>query len=406
MTALALSLALGLFLSAGPAQASPETQRQKQLKSQMQSLRDDLDDTSVELAAAAQRLKGWEDQLAQAQLVVDAALARLKAAQQRDAAIAARYRLVREREIATEQQLVVVHQNMDISQNQINALASASYQQGRLSEVAVYLQAKTPQELASRMAYTESAANSEDALLTRLEEQKAVVDAHRKQLETDRLELINLRAQALQVVKDRQESTDQAKQGRARVAQLTQKAREAKRALEKQKASEQARYDKMQAESQAIKNRLAARASAIRSGSGAAVPAISASGFVMPSSGPITSPYGWRIHPIFGYRKFHDGTDFGAGCGSPLYAIASGTVIEKRYSPSWGNRVVLELGTNGGNVLSVGYNHMSGFAVSSGQYVSKGQVVGYVGSTGYSTGCHLHFNFYVNGSTVNPMSYL
>ncbi len=400
------ALVIGLGVQTAPASASPDTERQRELKADMAQLHDDMAETSQQLAAATQRLRAWEKQLDQAQKEVDAALARLEQARQRDAAIAQRYRQVREREVATEQQLVALQAQMDATQDQINALASASYQQGRLSEVAVYLQAKTPEEVAARMAYTESATNSEDALLQRLSDQKAVVDAQQRQLEADRLELADLRVQAQQVVKQKQTSADEAKQGRAKVAALTAKARAAQQELEREKAAEQARYDHMQAESSQIRQRLAARAAAVRSGSSGYVPVVSSSGFVMPTYGPITSPFGWRTSPIWGRSELHDGTDFAPGCGAPLYAIASGTVIEQRYSSSWGNRVVLELGTMNGNLLSAGYNHMSGFAVGYGQYVSKGQVIGYVGSTGWSTGCHLHLNLYVNGTPVDPMGYL
>jgi len=126
----------------------------------------------------------------------------------------------------------------------------------------------------------------------------------------------------------------------------------------------------------------------------------------MPVDGPVTSPYGWRTHPIYGYWGLHDGTDFGAGCGAPLWAGESGTVINTYYDEVYGNRVYLSVGTVNGANLTLVYNHLSTSAVSEGAQVGRGDVVGYVGSTGWSTGCHLHFTVLRDGSPVDPMNYM
>jgi murein DD-endopeptidase MepM/ murein hydrolase activator NlpD len=121
-----------------------------------------------------------------------------------------------------------------------------------------------------------------------------------------------------------------------------------------------------------------------------------------PVNGPITSPYGWRIHPIYGYWGLHDGDDFGAPCGAPLYAVANGTVMSQYYSSVWGNRLYLNLGLINGQNVTVIYNHLSAYRSHVGQHVTRGQVVGLVGTTGWSTGCHTHFTVMVNGKPVNP----
>ena len=122
--------------------------------------------------------------------------------------------------------------------------------------------------------------------------------------------------------------------------------------------------------------------------------------------GYVTSSYGFRTHPIYGYYGLHNGTDFGGGCGVPLLAASSGTVVAKYYSSSYGNRLFVYLGKVNGVNLSVVYNHASGYRVNVGQRVSRGQVVGYSGDTGWSTACHLHFTVLANGRPVNPMNYL
>jgi murein DD-endopeptidase MepM/ murein hydrolase activator NlpD len=117
-----------------------------------------------------------------------------------------------------------------------------------------------------------------------------------------------------------------------------------------------------------------------------------------PVAGRITSNYGARRHPILRYMRMHAGIDFGARHGSPIYAVADGTVTYAGRHGGHGNYVRLQHG--GG--LGTGYAHMSRIAVRNGGQVRAGQVIGYVGSTGLSTGPHLHFEAYRNGRTINP----
>ena len=111
-------------------------------------------------------------------------------------------------------------------------------------------------------------------------------------------------------------------------------------------------------------------------------------------------------HPITGVYKLHDGTDFCAGCGTPIRAAAAGTIIEQYYNGGYGNRVILNNGIKRGQSVVTTYNHLSRYAKGRGAHVSRGEVIGYVGSTGYSTGCHLHFMVIANGRTTNPMGWL
>ncbi|HVR90032.1 MAG TPA: M23 family metallopeptidase [Novosphingobium sp.] len=124
------------------------------------------------------------------------------------------------------------------------------------------------------------------------------------------------------------------------------------------------------------------------------------SGLIMPVVGHITSGYGARRHPILGYTRMHAGVDFGAPWGSPIYAVANAVVSFAGRHGGHGNYVRLEHG--GG--LGTGYGHMSRIAVAPGSHVRAGQVIGYVGSTGLSTGPHLHYELYQNGKTVNPLT--
>src|SRR4051794_38424291 len=125
-----------------------------------------------------------------------------------------------------------------------------------------------------------------------------------------------------------------------------------------------------------------------------------------PAVGPITSPFGMRVHPITGVRKLHTGTDFGVPCGTPVKAARAGTVLSAGWNTAYGNRTVVSHGVVGGALLTTTYNHQTSIAVSPGDHVEAGQVIGVSGTTGYSTGCHLHFELLVNADFVDPVPWL
>ena len=122
----------------------------------------------------------------------------------------------------------------------------------------------------------------------------------------------------------------------------------------------------------------------------------SVAGLIWPIQGVLTSPFGMR------WGRMHEGIDIGAATGTPIYAAAGGTVIYAGWESGYGNLTVIDHG----NGLATAYGHQSKIAVSNGQTVSRGQLIGYVGSTGHSTGPHLHFEVRANGTPVNPLSYL
>ncbi len=128
----------------------------------------------------------------------------------------------------------------------------------------------------------------------------------------------------------------------------------------------------------------------------------SSSGFIKPSGGSVTCYYGPRVHPVTGAYSTHTGVDFGASYGSPIVAAKSGVVTTATYNIAYGNMVIIDHG-DGTSTL---YAHASSFATSVGQTVSQGQTIAYVGSTGYSTGPHLHFEIRINGQHVDPLPYV
>lgn len=145
--------------------------------------------------------------------------------------------------------------------------------------------------------------------------------------------------------------------------------------------------------------RAAAAAAAIAAG------ATGQHGFLLPASGPVTSPYGMRQHPVTGVFKLHDGTDIGAACGTPLVAAAAGTVTTVDLNPALGRRVIIDHGTVDGHHVVTAVNHASDQTVTVGEQVAAGQLIGHVGSTGLSTGCHLHLMLWLDGQLTDPLTW-
>ena len=173
--------------------------------------------------------------------------------------------------------------------------------------------------------------------------------------------------------------------------------------LSKQIAQSETDYFNALSREEAARIAAAAKNNTNSSSSGSSGSA-SASGFVFPMAyaTKITDAYGYRIHPLSGTKKWHNGIDFAAGEGTAIYATKAGTVTSATYNEAYGNMVTI----NHGDGYSSLYGHMTNYIVSVGDTVSAGQTIGYVGSTGWSTGPHLHFTIYYNGSDVNPLNYV
>jgi murein DD-endopeptidase MepM/ murein hydrolase activator NlpD len=122
----------------------------------------------------------------------------------------------------------------------------------------------------------------------------------------------------------------------------------------------------------------------------------------MPINAPITSQFGYRIHPVLGYRRLHAGTDFGAETGTPIRAAESGTVIHAGWQGGYGKTVIIDHGQG----MTTLYGHCSQLYVRDGQTVQKGEAIAAVGSTGMSTGPHLHFEVRINGEPQNPLAFI
>ena len=130
---------------------------------------------------------------------------------------------------------------------------------------------------------------------------------------------------------------------------------------------------------------------------------LSGQGWALPVSGTITSPFGSRPNkPVDGVGDYHNGTDIAAGCGLPVYAATGGIVIEAGYQGTYGNWVLIDHG----NGVQTGYAHNSSILVSEGEQIAAGATIALVGSTGASTGCHLHFETRIDGTQVDPEPFM
>ena len=189
---------------------------------------------------------------------------------------------------------------------------------------------------------------------------------------------------------------------------LVERARQAKLA-------EQRRLAQLKAEREAKVRAEQAKAAAAARNGRSYVPNIpppvadpSSTGFSLsyPANGPTTSGFGMRWHPVLQKWMLHDGLDWGIACGTPVYAASDGQIVRAGWRASgWGNQVVIDHGIHRGVDLVTTYNHLSSI-VSWGGSVRRGQLIAYSGTTGYSTGCHLHFGVYEDGIPVDPLKWL
>ena len=164
--------------------------------------------------------------------------------------------------------------------------------------------------------------------------------------------------------------------------------------LTAEQQAEAGEIDALQAASNDLTARIQAAQANRQGGGPTSTP--SSAGLIWPANGPVTSPFGWR------WGRMHEGIDIGVGYGTPIKAAASGTILYCGWESGYGNLTVID---HGGN-LATAYGHQSSIAVACGQHVDQGQVIGYVGSTGHSTGPHLHFEVRINGAPVDPLGYL
>jgi murein DD-endopeptidase MepM/ murein hydrolase activator NlpD len=269
-----------------------------------------------------------------------------------------------------------------------------SYKTGDVDYIDVLLGSADWEDLVTRFRLVRQLVGNDNLLVTQLDTARREVARQKASL----AELTAAKAAAEAELSDRQAELATLKAQVVAKQQAVLAARHAKELTLAQVVQTRKGYEQQEQELLAESRRL----QTIIAGSSGSGTVHGTGRLVWPVSGPVVSGFGWRIHPIFHTRKFHTGIDIGAGYGTPIHAADSGTVIYAAGMSGYGNVIVIDHG--GG--LSTLYAHQSGFAVGTGAGVSRGQVIGYVGMTGFTTGPHLHFEVRVGGSPVDPMGYL
>ena len=234
-------------------------------------------------------------------------------------------------------------------------------------------------------------------LMTRMDLLKRVIHEDYDLVRTvlDEKQEIETRQSALEA--DRKTQAEQEQKTRAARQIMEQKVAKQQALIDKMKSDKAVfdqQYDELMAASKQIANMIRGSHYNVQpSGSGA---------MIWPISGPITSEFGWRTHPITGDQRFHSGLDIGGDYGIPVHAAQVGTVTYAGWISGYGNTVIID---HGGGVTTL-YGHNQSLAVGEGQSVAQGEVISYCGSTGNSTGPHCHFEVRQNGEPVSPYGYL
>jgi murein DD-endopeptidase MepM/ murein hydrolase activator NlpD len=278
----------------------------------------------------------------------------------------------------------------EIAQERLADRLVELYQAGETSELEILLQAQSFEDLLDQLDYFRAIGERDQEIVEEIK--RIQIEVREARQETARIKADVAEETAVLAEKTAAERAARA-QLLARQAALAA-ARDDKQGLlsgiREERHHDQENLEEMLATSAAIAAQIA---SAPPSPPGDNTP--SSAGLVWPVSGPITSGFGWR------WGRMHEGIDISAGCGTPIRAAASGTVIYAGWMGGYGNLTIID---HGGGIATA-YGHQSSIAVGGGS-VSQGQVIGAVGTTGFSTGCHLHFEVRVNGSPVDPLGYL
>lgn len=405
-----LSLGLTVTLTA-PAEADNGRKQHLQhskasLSSTLHAANADLDEVSSQLVQASRALTTAQAKLASAQSTLADTRGQLAVARSVDETMQAKL-------TGAESRLSAAQDAVDSTTDQIKGMTRDlstfvvnSYQYGDpgLVSLGIVLDGGSPNQLGENMALADSVAGASTSSIDDLSATQVLLQVKQRQVRQLRDEVAVQRQAAADNLLRKQQLTTQAHQQTSAVRALVQTRRAAQQQAEQAKRVELRRIHRLQASRDKVKTMLRQLA---RHQPGAHVIANSGGFLSWPVANTyVTSPYGMRMHPILHIWELHDGTDFHADCGTPVYAAADGRIVSTYYDPAYGNRVIMSNGTVNGIALATSYNHLTRDVVSVGQNVKRGQLIATSGTTGYSTGCHVHFMVYVNGATVDPMTWL
>ena len=299
--------------------------------------------------------------------------------------LAYRYKLAQKQVEGANQSLEKAKENYNSQLKYAQIRLRHMYKYKKIDYMNFLLDAKDLNNFMRRVEYFNYVAKRDSELLEKLQEKKEEVDLLRKQY-------IKKREDIAQVEKDYAKEKNEYEAQKDTLANIMVQLKNDKSTVEKEEAA-------LARESQRITTMLQQMLS-----SGPVRPRMGTGrlSWPVPSCSSISSPYGWRIHPISGTSKFHTGIDIPAGYGSAIIAPDNGVVISAGWMGGYGQAIIID---HGGGIATL-FGHCSVLYAGNGQTVRKGQTIAAVGSTGYSTGPHLHFEVRQNGNPVNPMSWM
>lgn len=343
-----------------------------------ESLNEQISDLDGRLSAIEKKLDGLGD--------------RIEAVEERLTVTREKLELLRDELRLKKLELAEAQAELELEQENFAQRAVLSYKSDDLDYVDVLLASSSFEDLISRANVIHDLLGGNNALVGGLEDTRDEVDAEKDAIAKRERAV----ADATQVLQDKSDELValRAAQAASQAAALAlrQEKQGALKGVNKDLAELERQESQLLAESQAL--------SGVVGGSGST--GAGNGSLSWPVNGPVVSPFGYRIHPILGYRKMHTGIDIAVGYGVPIRASAAGSVIYASWMGGYGNVIIVDHGDG----LSTLYAHQSSLAVGNGARVSRGQTIGYVGSTGFSTGPHLHYEVRVNGNPVDPMGYL
>jgi murein DD-endopeptidase MepM/ murein hydrolase activator NlpD len=406
MVAVCTALVLTGVTAAMPLAAADDKlkTKQHQAHSKVRTAQGELEESSKSLVAAAKRLRSARAALTSAQRKLAVAQRNADAAARVDAQMQARLQ-------AAEQQLAQARVALDTARQKvvdqradIGRLAASNYANGdpALMGLSVMLTSQNPAEVTTQMNTVTALMSRQDTLLDSLKQARAAMAAEEAKVEQARAAVAVQRKAAAENLVRKEGLEQSAAQARATVATLVVRSRAAEAAASRARRADQRQLQAAKKQERRIRELIIERSRRQHGGYSGHT-----NGFLFPPvPGYVTSPYGWRMHPIYHYWGLHDGTDFHAPCGTHLRAAGSGHVISEVWSDVYGHRLYLDLGRVNGKNMTVVYNHATSYRVGVGARVSRGETLGYAGTTGWSTGCHLHFTVLLDGNPVDPMHYM
>lgn len=407
----AAAIALGT-IAVPTASADDLKDRQKQVEKKIDRAHDHVEESSKQLRKAADRLEAARGQLVDARTALATARGKLAVAQERDEAAAIELAAAEEKLAIAEADLVAGEADVAAQRDIVGDTIMRLYSEGDpdLMAFASLMESETAQDLSRRAEVSQAMVDKQSRDYDRLQAAEVLLEVHKNQVAVARDDVAVQRDRAAANLAETQALEADAESAKASVVALVGERATARSEAARLRARDIRRLRQAEREKERIEERLRkiaaralARARARAAASGRVGPT---NGLLqMPVGGGITSPFGYRTHPIFGYWGLHDGTDFGGGCGQPIVAAESGTVISSYWSDVYGNRLIVNHGVLAGAGVATIYNHASSYTVRTGTHVDRGEVIGYVGDTGWSTACHLHFTVMANGRAVDPANY-